>query len=133
MHPILTPPPQSPPTYLLLEPQVQQPVGLVQHQALQLGQADRMALDQVEQPAGGGHDQFGAAAQSHHLRVDRHAAVQHGHDVGNRQGAADVRGFGARHHGERVGSNLFRQGDGIDYHHGSPIDSSTVLCNGHSR
>ena len=62
---------------LLLKAQVQQPVGLVQHQGLHRRQLEGVVVDQVQQASGRGHHQVGAAAQTHHLRVDRHAAKHH--------------------------------------------------------
>ena len=58
---------------------VEQAVGLVEHQCGDIAQAQRVALDQVEQPARRGHHHLGAAAQRHHLRVDRDAAVDDQH------------------------------------------------------
>ena len=54
--------------------QVEQPVGFVQHQGLHLVQAQGVVLHQVQQAPGCGHDDVGAAAQRHHLWVDRDAA-----------------------------------------------------------
>ncbi len=63
-------------TQLVGEAQVEQPVGLVQHQRLHVAQRHRVLLDEIEQPARRGHHDVGAAAQPHHLRVDGHAAVR---------------------------------------------------------
>jgi membrane peptidoglycan carboxypeptidase len=42
-------------------------------------QLERVVRHQVQQAPGRGHHHVGAAAQAHHLRVDRHAAKHHGH------------------------------------------------------
>ena len=60
------------------ETQVQQAVRLVQHQQLDVGQGERVAVNQVQQAPGRGHHNVGAAAQAHHLRVDGHAAENDG-------------------------------------------------------
>jgi hypothetical protein len=54
--------------------QVEQAVGLVEHQRRHGVELERVVLHQVEQAAGRGDHDVGAAAQAHHLRVDRHAA-----------------------------------------------------------
>jgi hypothetical protein len=64
---------------LVGEPEIQQAVGLVHHQHLDLGQAQRVVCHQIQQPPRRGHRDVGTAAQAHHLRIDRHAAKQHGH------------------------------------------------------
>ena len=65
------------PLQLVGKAQVQQAVGFVQHQRGHLVQVHGVVLHQVQQAAGGGHQDVGAAAQAHHLRVDRHPT--HGH------------------------------------------------------
>ena len=62
---------------LLLKAQVQQPVGLVQHQSLHCRQLECVVLDQVQQASGRGDHDVGATTQTHHLRVDGHAAKHH--------------------------------------------------------
>ena len=62
---------------LLLKAQVQQAVGLVQHQGLHSRQLQRVVLDQVQQAPGGGDHDVSATSQTHHLRVDGHAAKHH--------------------------------------------------------
>lgn len=59
------------------EAQVEQAVGLVEHQRGDRVEPQRVVLDQVEQPARRGDDQVGTAAQAHELRIDRHAAEDH--------------------------------------------------------
>ena len=75
---------------LVGEAQVEQPVGLVEHQRAHMVEPDRVVVDQIEQPARRGHHQLGAAAQGHHLRIDRHAAEQHRHPWRIRQPARQI-------------------------------------------
>jgi len=56
--------------------EVEQPVGFIEHQRGNLGQMQRVVIDQVEQASGRGNDDIGTAAQGHHLRIDRHAAKE---------------------------------------------------------
>jgi hypothetical protein len=63
---------------LVGEAECEQAVGLVEHQRAHRAQCQRVVAHQVEQPAGRGHDDVGAAAQGHHLRVDGHAAEDDG-------------------------------------------------------
>jgi hypothetical protein len=51
--------------------QVEQAVGLVEHQGPNLGQTQRMLLQQIEQAPWRAHHQVRTAAQRQHLRVDR--------------------------------------------------------------
>ena len=70
--------------------QVQQAVGFVQHQQLQVAQVQRVLCEQVQEPSGCGHHPVRAAAQRHHLRVDRQATYRyHAFQVG-RQATADA-------------------------------------------
>ena len=59
---------------LIAKTQLQQAVGLIQHQRLHLLQGQGVVRQQVQQPSGGCHHHVGAATQRHHLRVDRHTA-----------------------------------------------------------
>ena len=59
------------------EAHVQHPVGLVEHQDVDVGEVAVALLDQVEQAAGRGHHDVDAAAQRVHLRVLPDAAVDH--------------------------------------------------------
>jgi hypothetical protein len=59
---------------LLGKAQVQQAVGLVEHQRGHCIQADRVVIDKVQQAPRRGHHDLRAAAQVQHLRVDRHPA-----------------------------------------------------------
>ena len=63
------------------EAEVEQAVGFVQHQGFDGGKPQRIVRQQVQQPAGRGGDNVGAAAQGHHLRIDGDAAENHG-DLG---------------------------------------------------
>ena len=65
--------------------QVQQAVGFIQHQGLDLGQGNGVVVHQVQQAPGGGHHNVRAAPQSEHLRIDGHAAKHDGHLQGARQ------------------------------------------------
>ena len=58
-------------------------VGLVEHGDLDRRRGGRAAVDQVDQPAGGGDHDVHAAAQPVDLAADRRAAV-HGGDAGRR-------------------------------------------------
>ncbi len=58
------------------ESQVQQPVGLVQHQRPHLRERQGVVLHEVQQPARRGHHRVRAAAQGHQLRVDGHPAAR---------------------------------------------------------
>ena len=60
------------------ETHVQQAVGLIEHEQRHAAQFHGILPHQVQQTARRGDDDVGAAAQVHHLRVDRHAAEQHG-------------------------------------------------------
>ena len=90
---------------LVGEARVEQAVGLVEHQAVDVAELQRVLRDHVEQPARRRHDDVRAAAQRHHLRIDRHAAIQH-RDLDRLaqeapdldQGLADLRGEFARGH-----------------------------------
>ena len=57
------------------EAHVEHPVRLVEHEHLQVRQADRALLDVIEQAAGTGDDDLDAGAQFLYLRVHGHAAV----------------------------------------------------------
>ena len=70
--------------------QVQQAIGLVQHQALNLAQPQCVVLHQIQQPARRCHDHICAPAQAHHLRVDRDPPVQHGHPGARGQGQREL-------------------------------------------
>jgi hypothetical protein len=59
--------------------QIQQPVGFIQYQRTDGGQAQRIVLQQIQQPARCGHHDVGTAAQRHHLRVDGNTAIGHHH------------------------------------------------------
>lgn len=118
---------------------VQHPVGLVQHDGLDLLQADGAALHVVHEPAGGGHDDLGAFFQDVDLPVDGLAAVQTSHpDAGqigaqlaqlildlHRQlprGGQDQAGHvrplrvGVLHHGDAKGKRLAGAGGGLGDH-----------------
>jgi hypothetical protein len=64
---------------------VEQAVGFIQHQHGHVGRPEGVALDQVQQAARRGHHHVRTAAQTHHLRVDRHAAEHAGHLHRHRQ------------------------------------------------
>nr|GEU28390.1 putative uridine nucleosidase 2 [Tanacetum cinerariifolium] len=70
---------------LFAEAQVQQAVRLVQHQHRHARNLERVMVDQVQQPSRRGNHDIGAAAQGHHLRVDRHAAKHNRHLYRHRQ------------------------------------------------
>ena len=67
------------PVQFLGKTQVEQAVGLVEHQHFDRRQPQGVVLHQIEQAPGRGHHHVGAAAQRHHLRVDRDAAEDHRH------------------------------------------------------
>ncbi len=56
------------------EAHVEHAVGFVQHQHLDLVEAQRALIDQIEQAAGRGHQHLDAARERADLPVDRHAA-----------------------------------------------------------
>ena len=56
------------------EAHVQHAVGFVEHQHLDLVEAQRALVDEIEQAAGRGHQHFDAVRQRADLSVDRHAA-----------------------------------------------------------
>ena len=58
---------------LLRKACVEHAIGLVQHQRVHRIDCERMALQQIQQTPGRGHDQVGPPAQGQHLGVDRHA------------------------------------------------------------
>jgi hypothetical protein len=60
---------------LQLEAHVQHAVGLVEHQVAAVIEPDAAAVDHVEQPPGGGHQQVAAAVQVPHLVPDVGSAV----------------------------------------------------------
>ena len=62
---------------LVRKTQVEQTVGLVQHQQLHRREPQCVVLHQVEQAPGRGDHHVGAAAQRHELRVDGHATKCH--------------------------------------------------------
>ena len=66
------------PLELFVKTEIEQPIGLVQHQRLHCRQVERVVVNQVQQAAGRGHHPVGAAAQTHHLRVDRDPAKDDG-------------------------------------------------------
>ncbi len=70
---------------LLAETQVQQAIRLVQHQHGHTADLQGVMVDQVQQPSRRGDDDVGAAAQRHHLRIDRHAAEHNRHLDRHRQ------------------------------------------------
>ena len=75
------------------EADVEHLVGLVQHQVTGLVEADRAALDQVDQAAGGRDQHVDAAREAVHLHVDRGAADHaEGADAGALGEALDVLG-----------------------------------------
>ena len=59
---------------LIAKPHVEQAIGFVKHQRADRVQRQRIVLNQVNQAARRCDHDVGAAAQLHHLRVDRHAA-----------------------------------------------------------
>ena len=65
------------PVELVRETEVQQPVGLVEHERGDGREGHGVAVDQVQQPARGGDDDVGAAAERHHLGVDGDPAIHH--------------------------------------------------------
>ena len=90
--------------------QVQQAIGFVQHQAFNCTERQGVVLQEIEQAPRGGDHHIGAAAQCHHLRVDRHATEHHRHfdGLGKRvcqplQHIAHLSGqFARRHQDERA-------------------------------
>jgi hypothetical protein len=72
--------------------QVEQPVGFVQHQMLDVAELERVVVHQIQQTARRGHHHVGTTAQAHHLRVDRDAAEHHGHLQRMRLGRCQVVG-----------------------------------------
>ena len=83
------------------KPQVQQPVGFVQHQQVHAGKLQRVVVHQIEQAARRGDHHIGTTAQAHHLRVDGDAAKHHGHF----HGLGQVLGQAA-HHLTHLGGEL---------------------------
>ena len=56
------------------EAHVEHAVGLVEDEHLDVAEAQRVALDEIEQAAGGGHQHVDAVHQRAHLLAHRHAA-----------------------------------------------------------
>ena len=80
------------------EAHVEHAVGFVEHQHLDLVEAQRALVDQIEQTARRRHQHFDAVRQRAHLLVDRHAAD------GERDGErADVPAIGAEAVGDLAG------------------------------
>ena len=80
------------------EAHVEHAVGFVEHQHLDLVEAQRALIHQIEQAAGRGHQHFDAVRERAHLPVDRHAAD------GERDGErADVPAIGAEAVGDLAG------------------------------
>ena len=67
------------PAQLFGKAQIQQAVGFVQHQGLDRGQTERIATQQIQQPARRGHHHFDTPSQKQHLFVDRDTTKQHRH------------------------------------------------------
>ena len=66
-------------TQLFAKAQIQQAVGLIQHQRAHCGEVQGVVIDQVQQTPRRGHHDVGAAAQVHHLTIDGNAAKDHRH------------------------------------------------------
>ena len=80
------------------EAHVEHAVGFVEHEHLDLVETQRALVDEIEQAAGRGHQDFDAARQRTDLLVDRHAAD------GERDGErADVPAIGAEAVGDLAG------------------------------
>jgi len=60
------------------EAHVEHAIGFVEYQHVDAGQVDRALLGMIEQPSRGCDDEIDAAAQPIDLRVDAHAAEDHG-------------------------------------------------------
>ena len=80
------------------EAHVEHAVGFVQHQHLDLVEAQRALVDEIDQAAGRGHEHFDAVRQRAHLPVDRHAA-----DGQCNRERADVAPVGAEAVGDLAG------------------------------
>ncbi len=68
--------------HLLAEAQLQELVGLVDHQVSEAPKAQGLLVQQIQQPAWRGDNQIGASPQGHHLGVDGDAT----------EGCADLQG-----------------------------------------
>ena len=97
---------------------VEQTIGLVEHAQRHAAQFHGILPHQVQQAARRGDDDIGAAAQVHHLRIDRDAAEQHGNLQFDRQRLGQrvhrlphLRGQLARGH-EDQRAHLARAGSG---------------------
>jgi hypothetical protein len=60
------------------EAHVEHPVCLVEHEDLDAPEVDRPLADMVEQPPGRRHQDLDTCAEGLDLRLDRHAAIDHG-------------------------------------------------------
>ncbi|MEY4487825.1 MAG: hypothetical protein RIQ79_333 [Verrucomicrobiota bacterium] len=60
---------------LVAEAEIEQAVGLVEHEGRDGGEREGVVVEQIEQAAGRGDENIGAATEGHHLRVDGDAAV----------------------------------------------------------
>ena len=80
------------------EAHVEHAIGFVQYQHLDLVEAQRALMDQIEQAAGRCHKYFGAARERADLPVDRHAA-----DRERDLERADVPAIGAEAIGDLAG------------------------------
>ena len=58
----------------MYETKIKHLIGLIQDQKLGLGQINGLALNQVNETAGGGYQQICASGQTVDLSADRHAA-----------------------------------------------------------
>ena len=63
---------------LVGETQIQQAICLVQHQRGDVCKRQCVLIKQIQQTPRCRHHDISAAAQAHHLRVDRYAAEHHG-------------------------------------------------------
>ncbi len=80
------------------EAHVEHAIGFIEHQHLDLVEAQRALMNQIEQAAGRRNQHFGAARKRAHLPVDRYAA-----DRERDLERADVTAIGAEAVGDLAG------------------------------
>ena len=86
------------------EAHVEHAIGFIKHQYLDLVEAQRALVNQIEQAAGRCNQHFGAARKRAHLPVDRHAA-----DRERDLERADVTAIGAETVGDLAGQFACRR------------------------